>query len=451
VLTLNQKLVLTVIILINILLTIYFFEINIPLWWDEAVYLSLGKSILKGKYEIVPRRDSFRPALFPFMVALSFLMDGEVLVRILVSVFNIFSILATYYMGKKLFDVKIGLLSALAISSFPLFIFNSNKILAEMLFLTFTPLSVTTFYLGIKKNKKFLYLSAFFTGISILTKYFGFLLLIIYFIYIIFQKKIQIFKRHEFYIVLIIFSLTIMPWFVINTIYYGNPIGAVFENADIYLSSTEQPFYLFFTDSWEIFGLSVILIPVGIFYALKNKKSNILLILIYTLIPFVIFSSMPHKEPRYLVSFFPAFSCLIAFAIQTIPKRVRTFTYGLLIVALILGLYFGFEKIAYEEVELDALKEGSLYVGKITNTNEYVMSESYPYLSYYADRIAIRPPEDKEKFYSFLEEYDITYVFVDDAELGNPNYLLDELRTLKFEEVKSFSNQHRTVTIYKKI
>jgi len=452
VLTLNQKLGLSVIILINIIPVIYFLGMDRILWWDEVVYLSLGKSILKERYEIVPGRDSFRPALFPFLIALGSLMNGEVLIRILVTVFGIFSILATYYMGKKLFDAKTGLLAALVMSSFPLFVFNSNKILAEMTFLTFTPLAVTTFYLGVEKNKKFLYLSAFFTGISILTKYFGFFLLIIYLVHTLFRKKIEIFRKRELYIALTIFSLTLMPWFIINTIYYRNPIGAIFENADIYLSSTEQPFYLFFADSWEIFGLSVIFIPVGIFYGLKNRKSNTLLILIYALIPFLVFSFTHHKEPRYLVSFFPAFSCLIAFAIQKIPGRFRTFTYGSVVIIFILGLYIGCKMISGEEVDVDVLKEGSFYIKKITDANEHIMSESYPYLSYYADRIAIRPPKDKERFYSLLEKYNISYVLVDDAELGNPNYLLSELKTTGFEEVKSIINQNqRTVTIYKKI
>lgn len=451
-LTLNRKLVLSVIVLINILPVIYFFGMSRLLWWDEAVYLSLGKSILNGRYEIIPRRDTFRPALFPFLIALSFLMEGEILVRILVSIFGIFSIITTYYMGKKLFNVKIGLLAALVMLSFPLFIFNSNKILAEMTFLTFTPLAITTFYLGIEKDKKFLYLSAVFTGISILTKYFGGFLLMIYLVYILYRKKLQILKKQEFYIALIILSLTLIPWFIINTIYYRNPIGGIFENADIYLSSLEHPFYIFFTNSWEIFGLSVIFIPVGIFYAFKNKKSNILLILIYVSIPFLFFSFMHHKEPRYLVSFFPAFSCLIAFAIQRTPRRFRTFAYGLLIVSLILGLYFGCKKIFDEEVDVDVLREGSSYIKKITHSNEYIMSESYPYLSYYADRMAIRPPINKEKFYSLIEEYNISYVLIDVTELGNPDYFLDELRTTNFEEIKSFTDQNqRTVTIYKKL
>jgi len=426
---------------------------NRILWWDEVVYLSLGNSILKGRYEIIPNRDAFRPIFFPFLIALSLLIDGEVLVRILIATFSIFSIISTYYMGKKLFDVKTGLIAALVMLSFPLFIFHSNKILAEMIFLTLTPLAVTTFYLGIEKDKKFLLLSAFLTGMFILTKYFGFFLLLIYFLYVLFKKEFQIFKKRKFYLALIIFFLTLTPWFIINTIYYKNPIGGIFENAEIYLPLPKnRPFYFFFIDSWEIFGMSTIFIPVGIFYALKERKNNSLLILIYALIPFLFFSLMGHKEPRYLVSFFPSFACLIGSAIQKIPKKIRTFTYGFLLISLILGFYLGFKNIAEEEVNLNVLREGSLYVKNATRANEYVMSESYPYLSYYADRVTIRPPKDKGELYRLLDNYNISYILVDMSEPGNPNYLLTELKTVKFKEMKSFTNQNnRTVTIYKKL
>ncbi|MDI6825688.1 MAG: glycosyltransferase family 39 protein [Candidatus Aenigmarchaeota archaeon] len=449
----KEKLALVLVILLNILPMLYFLGIRRSLWWDEVVYFSLGKSILKGKYEIAPGRDAFRPFLFPFLLSLVLSMNGEFLVRIMIMIFTALSITTTYYMGKKLFNMQVGFLSILTLSSFPFFIFFSNKILAEMVFLTFTSLAVTTFYLGVEKNKKFLYFSAILTALSILTKYFGFLLLIIYLVYILFRKKIQIFKRGELYISFLIFGLILIPWFMINILHYGNLLGGIFENADIFLSLQEnQPFYFFLINSWEIFGLSIIFIPLGIFFTIKDRKANSLLILIYALIPFLFFSSMPHKEARYLVSFFPAFSCLIGFVVQRIAKKFRVFTYGTMILILILGLYLGCKEVLKEEVDVDVLMEGSLFVKQITRENEYVMSESYPYLSYYAGRMSIRPPIDKKNFYSLFEEYNISYVFIDHLELGNPNYLLEELRTNKFEEVKSFTNQkERMVTIYRKL
>ena len=449
----KEKIIFIFVILVNVLLTFYFFGIKRLLWWDEAVYLSLGKSIVEGKYEIIPGRDVFRPFLFPLILSLGLSIDGEFLTRIIIMIFTVLSVITTYLMAKKLFNEQVAFLSGLILFSFPSFIFYSNKILAEMIFLTVTPLAVTTFYLGVEENKKFLYYSALLTGLSILTKYFGFLLLIIYFVYILFRKKIQIFKRREFYLSSLILFLTLIPWFTINIIYYSNPIGGILENSEIYLPLPEnQPFYFFLKDSFEMFGLSIIFIPLGIFYAIKSKKNNILLILIYVLIPFLIFSSAQHKEARYLVSFFPAFSCLIGFALQKMTERFRTFTYVILIIVLIFGFYLGYQKVAEEKVNIDVLKEGSLFIKNVTHENEYIMSESYPYLSYYADRMSIRPPKDEENFYGLFEKYNIVYVFIDLSEPGNPNYLISELRTNKFKEVKFFTNQQqRTVTIYKKL
>jgi hypothetical protein len=80
------------------------------------------------------------------------------------------------------------------------------------------------------------------------------------------------------------------------------------------------------------------------------------------------------------------------------------------------------------------------------------MSESYPYISYYADRISVRPPREKKNFYNLFEEYNITFVFVDTAEEGNPDYLLNELNTGKFERVKSLSKWNKErVIIYRKL
>jgi 4-amino-4-deoxy-L-arabinose transferase-like glycosyltransferase len=425
---------------------------NRPLWWDEVVYLSLGKSILDGKYGIPPGRDVFRPVIFPSIIALSFLLDGEVLVRMTIGIFSVLSIITAYYLGKELFDEKVGCLSAVFLSSFPSFIFFGNKILSEVVFLTTSSLAIATFYVGVEKEKKFLYLSAFLTGISILTKYFGFFLLAIYFFYILLKKRIRFFREKETFVSLAILFFTLTPWFIINTFHYGNPIGGIFENARIYLSLPQNhPFYFFLIDSWKIFGLAAIFIPFGIYYSVKKIKSNILLTLIYCTLPFLVFSSMQHKELRYLASFLPAFSCLMAFAVRNIPKRLRTITYCLIVVMFVFGFYTGYKNVIEERVNSDVLKEGSVFIKQLTDAEEYVMSESYPYISYYANRVAIRPPNDKKIFYDLLREYNITYVLVDVTELGNPDYLLEELKTENFKEIKSFSNQQKTVIVYEKL
>ncbi len=205
----ENRLVLALLVLLNILIWIYFLGIDKRMWWDEAVYLSLGKGILKGNYGIPPNRDVFRPIIFPILMVLGFLLDGEILIRLIVEVFSILSILGAYYLGKKLYDEKVGLLSAFLLCSSPLYIFFSQKILTETVFITFSSLALATFYIGIEKDRKFIYISAFLTGISILTKYFGSFLLIFYLIYILLRKKMSLIKEKEFYFSLIILFLTL--------------------------------------------------------------------------------------------------------------------------------------------------------------------------------------------------------------------------------------------------
>lgn len=157
----ENKLILVLLVLINILIWIYFLKIERGLWWDEVVYLALGRSVLKGTYGIPPNRDIFKPIIFPFLVALSFIFNGEITIRIIVEIFSILGVLGTYYLGEKLYDKKIGCLSALFLSSSPLYIFYSQKILTETVFITFSSLALTAFYIGIEKNRKFIYISAF--------------------------------------------------------------------------------------------------------------------------------------------------------------------------------------------------------------------------------------------------------------------------------------------------
>jgi len=449
----EHRLILVLLILVNILIRIYFLGIERGLWWDEVVYLALGRNILKGIYGIPPNRDVFRPIVFPFLVASGFLFNGEVLIRTIVEIFSILGILGTYYLGKKLYNTKIGCLSALFLSSSPLYVFFSQKILTEVVFITFSSLALTTFYIGIEKNRKFVYISAFLTGISILTKYFGFFLVIFYLIYIVLRKKMSIIREKEFYLSLIILFLTLTPWLVINTFYYGNPTGSIFENVDIYLPLPKnEPFYFFFVNSWQIFGLIFIFVPLGLYYSIKKIDNNNLLVLIACISSFIILSFMQHKELRYMVAFLPAFSCISAYGVQNIPKKLKFFILVLIAVLVVISFYFGFKVVAEEKIEVDALKEGSLFIKNLTGPNEYVISESYPYLSYYADRISIRPPKDKKDFYNTFERYNITFVFVDVTEPGNPNYLLNELNTGKFEKVKSFSEWDKErVIVYKKL
>ena len=423
------------------------------LWWDEAVYLSLGRDILRGKYSIDGDMETFRPPLFPFINALGHILGGEYVTRIIVLIFSILGMITTLYLGKSLYDKEIGFLAAVFVAASPLYLFFGQKILTESIFVTFSSVALLTFYLGVEKNRKYLYLTSIFTALSCLTKYFGFYLLFFYILYVIFRKKIKIIKKKEFWISVILFLLFLSPIFVIGMVYYKNPVGGILKNILIYQTASKEPYYIYITNSIEIFGLSALLIPFGIFWMLRDRKASNTLILISCILPFLIFSFvMQHRETRYLVSFLPIFGCVFGFTVKKLVKKTRSIIIIIVVLFLAYSFYLGYEKVSMDRNSGEALKNGSLFIGELTEKEEYIMSESYPYISYYADRNVIIPPDTKEKFYRDLNEYKIRYVLINLFEPGNPDYLSDELQSKNFEEVEWFSQWgYRAVIIYKKL
>jgi 4-amino-4-deoxy-L-arabinose transferase-like glycosyltransferase len=443
-------LILAILLLINTIPRLFFLGTN-SLWWDETVYLSLGKNILEGKYKINLNEESFRSPFLPFLVATSFLVDGEMFVKlILIIVFTNTGIIATYYLGKTLYDKEIGCLASAFIASFPLYIFFGQKILTETIFVTFSTLALMFFYLGIEKSRKYLYLCGVFSGLSFLTKYFGMFLWIFYLLYILFRKKLELIFEKETWVGVLLFLLTISPWAFLGVINYKNPVGGMIENIEIFSSASHQPFHFFFINAHLMFGFSILLVPIALYFFSKEKNKPGILLLISTIVPLLIFSFAHHKEARYLISFAPSFAVSMAYVIKRMKKKTRTLAILLVIFFILQGFFTGYNRIYENKDSSLALKLGALFLRNLTKPDEFVMSESYPYINYYAERISIRPPRNKETFYNYLKKYNITYVLVYVFEPGNPDYLLEELNTNKFEEISWFSQwNQKAVVIYK--
>ena len=441
-------------LILSMIMRLLLFNINKGLWWDEAVYLSLGKNILKQKYYIdviASDRESFRSPFLPLISALSFFLDEEIFVKFIVLLFSLISIITTYYLGKIFFDKKTGYLSAALLSSFPLYIFFGQRILSESIFVTFFSLSLLTFYLGVEKNKKYLYYCGFLTGLSYLTKYFAMILPVLYFFYILLRRKEKIILKKETWISLGIFFLTISPWIILSVKYYKSPLGGIFKNFEVYSQASVQPFYFFFSNIHKIFGYCIILIPVSLYFLVKDRKPQNVFIIISIILPFLYFSLSPHKEMRYLISFSSVYAICMVYVLRRI-KNYEILVIPILMFFMIQGFFLGYQNIKENKDNGVVLKEGALFLKGITSPDKNVMSESYPYVIYYADRITVRPPKDKKTFYSLIEEHNIKYILIDVSELGNPNYLLTELNTVNFEKVKSFSEWNKDrVIIYKKL
>jgi 4-amino-4-deoxy-L-arabinose transferase-like glycosyltransferase len=329
-------------------------------------------------------------------------------------------------------------------------------VLAESTFITFFSLALATFYLGVKKKEKYLLLSGFFTGLATLTKYHGFYLLIIYLSYILLTKKFKIFKRSESFFAALIFLITLTPIFLIGLTYYHNPIGGILENMKIFSSSPEEPVYFYIINLFHIFNLPLIFILFGLFFSFKEMRDQDILFLISCIVPPFLLSLTSHKELRYFALFLPAFACMSGKGILNLLKFNEKYRRILFIISIIIffsSFWQGCQDVVNGSAAGESLKFGALALKNLTRPEEIVMSESYPHVNYYAERIAIRPPPKKDEFYVLFDKYNITYVLVYIFERGNPSYLLQELNNSKnFEEVGYFYEWGKKATIiYKKV
>ena len=84
-----------------------YYETNQGLWWDEAVYLGLAQNMIAGEgyFLNAPGTESFRPPLFPGLIAFSWLFTGpvEAAARLIPFIAAITAVLMTYVLGRELY------------------------------------------------------------------------------------------------------------------------------------------------------------------------------------------------------------------------------------------------------------------------------------------------------------------------------------------------------------
>ena len=212
-----------IILLFTMALLVWFFGVNRGLWWDEAVYLGLSESLARGKgYYMNTGQETFRPPLFPAILSL-LPFDYQVLYAI-PFLFAILSLIAIYILAKRIYGNCIATWSILLMGTSAFFIFYSERIISESLFIFLSTLSL---YFIHRPEREYTMLSGLLIGLSFLARYAGILLLIIYLVYPLIQKR----KLTGYHILgVIIFLNVLAPWSWMNIHVYGSPIGAVITN-----------------------------------------------------------------------------------------------------------------------------------------------------------------------------------------------------------------------------
>jgi len=256
--------------------------------------------------------------------------SSEFSLRFLSMMFGSFSVLLIYRLGKELFNIKSGLLSAFILSISPIHIWYSQEARAYSLLIFLIMLIVYIYILALKKNKLYLWMS--FVGLSILglTTDSMSLFIIILTGMLFFPEKRKSLLVH--YVVSLIFvAVAFLLFFpalsyrisgIINNYWIPKPhldsVVITFENFNVGYNATLW-IYLF---TFIIFSLLFIL---GIKCWWQEKRKELISLISFLFIPiiftYLISQRMPIYLDRQLMLFSPFYYIIIAAGLARIKMR----------------------------------------------------------------------------------------------------------------------------------
>lgn len=366
------------------------------------------------------------PKLTEMIYTAAIAFGNELNAKVIHFMFGILSTVAIYRLSGKFFGQKLSLIAAL--------VFYSNLVVAWESTTAYVDLSRTFFEIMAlsgfvnwwrKRELKWLIESAVMLGLALSTKLLalGPLLIISTLIFYKFISRndkniFNFFSSLSLYWLVCLLVAT--PWFVFSFIYTGNPIYPFFSDVYKFTFNTNilAP-QTFVRDLWQIFihaddpisPLYVIFFPIVIIFFRKFKR-EVKLISIYSLLALVIWYFTPRTGGgRFIMVYLPAFSIVIAAAIEQLKKQ--RFLYKLSIILVILVsltsiIYRGIANAKY----LPVIFGGETKEHFLTRSLNFSFGDFYDTDNYFKTHVN---ESDMVLLYGFHNLYYIDFPFIDSS------------------------------------
>jgi len=432
-------------ILLTVVPAVWYYNINQAYWWDEAVYLGLARNIYEGNGYYINEvgQETFRPPFFAYMTATiwSFTGINEEVVKIVPPLFGVLSVFLLFFFSRKLFGKEVSLWASLILASSHLFLFYSQKFLTETIFIFFALVALWAYYEGMEsKHHWLLPIAALFATAAFTTRYLGFIIFIVYLAYPLvtrMPKHIPTVKKlltnifitnKYFWISLLIPVVLLIPWFQLNIVTYGSPLGGMFTGA----STVAGGYYLgewhyYFVHWTSIFGLiGIFALPGFIEILLKHRKENTL-ILLFFVISILVFIFIPRKESRYLLHFFHIYVLMLSIGLVSFRKWIKS-TRLVPIVAIIfilLNAVGGYQMLEGDTTAGTALKQSGIFLAENKIDGTTIMTQNMPVLFYLSGQTIVYFPNNKEEFDSYAADNKVSYVVIEAREPTYPDWVFE--------------------------
>lgn len=415
--------------------------LNQGVWWDEAVYLGLGRSLSHGFYAMMPNTtiESFRPPLLSILITP--VHWSPIFARILVSAVSAISVAAVFVFSRKLYGKEAAIWASLLVSTNTLFMLFTTKVLSEALGMALLPISLL-FFLNWERSKniKHIALSGLFIGFCFITRYLlgaAAIAIISVLLYKLYKEK-RISNACSLFAFLGAMALGCMPYIFLSYANFGSAFQPVIENLGIY---TQPPvIQTLLVDMVQNYGLLLVLMSAGLALSYRRgigltETAMSIMVAIYLLLYFIGFKN----EPRYLLTFAPIYACFAGYAIDVLSKRNFNAWKLLPLIVVLASLAYalvGLNSIYADRFAASSLVQASNDISSMTSPGEAILSVSYPYVIYFSERQALAS-WDSEETIRTARENNIRYVLLYRFEETNPvfygNYFdeSDEFKKIK--------------------
>lgn len=372
--------------------------------WDEAWYGDISRNMARTGNLLTPiwNKEAFfeKPPLYFWSSSLLFKLFSvsEFSVR-LTSVIAAFGIaFAVYFIASEFLTKKTGLISLVILFSSIEFLYRSRTGNLDTLLTLFMTFSIFFFFKAINDNKRWFGALGISLGLGFLSKGFiAFYPLVIILLFLVLNKKFDIFKDKWFLLgILIAFGIS-GGWLLLYFLANGKP----FVNQFLLANTEKFGFNLSLLNNFSIdylwylkSGLKI-WFPFAIFsfvyLFIKIKNQAISFLLLYLAVFLLVISFSHEKSNWFILPLYPIFALTTAYGILSfIELKVRRLEVLLLVFLLIIALFQLFiyrKSYIVPNVSADEVK-AALVAKQLTEENQpiYLTNYYYPTTIYYSQR-----------------------------------------------------------------
>jgi 4-amino-4-deoxy-L-arabinose transferase-like glycosyltransferase len=325
--------------------------------WDEAIYAQIAREMVSSGDWLTPHWNFTpffeKPPLMMWITAsfYSIFKINEFWARAASAFSGILLVLVTYLVGKKEFNMRVGVLAAIALLSNPEFLLFSRIGMTDMMLSLFIYLSVLT-YLYTRKDKRCWYGIGIFFALAFMTKFWaaGVIPLLLLIALAWDARFKETFSSKHFWGAIFLSIILIIPWHLSMLMMHSKPFidrYLIYNLVNRSTSGLEGNLgtSMYYYDHLKVmFSPWFSLIPFAMANSLndlinKDRGTKPALLLILILIVFGLYSVVIQtKLPGYIIPVYPGIYILISSMIMRAFDSHKSFAFSALIYSLFIAL-----------------------------------------------------------------------------------------------------------------